>query len=363
MTRQLILAINPGSTSTKVGLFDGAVEIMSRTVRHGADVTGLSIPEQLSHREREVRALLAETGIAGEDLSAIVGRGGLLAPMTSGTYAVNPLMREDLASGRFGMHASNLGGLLAHKLGELFQVPNFIVDPVVVDELGPLARPTGMPEINRRSIFHALNQKAVAKRFAAENGSDYKELNLIIAHLGGGITVGAHAKGTVIDVNNGLDGDGPLAPERAGSIPVGQVVELCYSTRYKESEMKQKIVGRGGLFAHLGTFDAIEIEQRMADGDEQATLLYETMAYRVAQEIAKHGATLFGDVDAILLTGGIAYSTWLTELISARVGYLAPVHIYPGEDELKALAEGALRAIRQEEAVREYEGDTHGTRI
>lgn len=363
MTRQLILAINPGSTSTKVGLFDGSDEVMSRTVRHGTDVTGLSIPDQLPYREREVRNLLAEAGIAGEELSAIVGRGGLLAPMTSGTYAVNALMRADLASGRFGMHASNLGGLLAYKLGEVFQVPNFIVDPVVVDELGPLARPTGMPEINRRSIFHALNQKAVGKRFAAENGSDYKSLNLIIAHLGGGITVGAHAKGSVIDVNNGLDGDGPLAPERAGSIPVGQLVELCYSTRYKQSEMKQKIVGGGGLYAHLGTFDAIEIEQRMVDGDEQATRLYETMAYRVAQEIAKHGATLHGDVDAILLTGGIAYSTWLTEQITARVGYLAPVHVYPGEDELKALAEGVVRVIRQEEAVREYEGDTHGTRI
>ncbi|WP_396128167.1 butyrate kinase [Exiguobacterium mexicanum] len=363
MTRQLILAINPGSTSTKVGLFDGADEILSRTVRHGADVTGLSLPAAIAASRARSAGLIGRIEYRGRGVVRDRRSRRLAGPDDIGTYAVNPLMREDLARGRFGMHASNLGGLLAHKLGELFQVPNFIVDPVVVDELGPLARMTGMPEINRRSIFHALNQKAVAKRFAAENGSDYKELNLIIAHLGGGITVGAHAKGAVIDVNNGLDGDGPLAPERAGSIPVGQVVELCYSTRYKESEMKQKIVGRGGLFAHLGTFDAIEIEQRMADGDEQAVLLYETMAYRVAQEIAKHGATLRGDVDAILLTGGIAYSTWLTEQISARVGYLAPVHIYPGEDELKALAEGALRAIRHEEAVREYEGDTHGTRI
>lgn len=363
MTKRLILAINPGSTSTKVGLFDGASELLSRTVRHGADITGLSLPEQLPYREQEVRNVLEEAGIAGNELSAIVGRGGLLAPMPSGTYAVNAQMREDLTSGRFGVHASNLGGLIANKLGELFQVPNFIVDPVVVDEMHELARATGMPEINRRSIFHALNQKAVGKRFASENGSDYSQLNLIIAHLGGGITVGAHAYGKVIDVNNGLDGDGPLAPERAGSIPVGQVVELCYSTRYKEQEMKQKIVGRGGLHAHLGTFDAIEIEQRMETGDPQATLLYETMAYRVAQEIAKHGATLRGRVDAIILTGGLAYSDWLTQKIKERVDYLAAIHVYPGEDELKALAEGALRAIGKEEVVREYEGDTHGTRI
>lgn len=363
MTRQLVLAINPGSTSTKVGLFEGSDEILSKTVRHGEDVTGLSLPEQLPHREQEVRDLLIESGIAGDSLSAIVGRGGLLAPMTSGTYAVNELMREDLTSGRYGVHASNLGGLIAYKLGELFQVPNFIVDPVVVDEMHDLARATGMPEIKRRSIFHALNQKAVGKRYAAENGSDYNELNLIIAHLGGGITVGAHASGNVIDVNNGLDGDGPLAPERAGSIPVGQVVELCYSTRYNKDDMKQKIVGRGGLYAHLGTVDAIEIEDRMAAGDDQAALLYETMAYRVAQEISKHGATLSGNVDAIILTGGIAYSDWLTGKIKERVGYLAPVHIYPGEDELKALTEGALRIIRQEEAVKAYEGDTHGTRI
>ncbi|MCT4797139.1 butyrate kinase [Exiguobacterium profundum] len=363
MTKRLILAINPGSTSTKVGLFDGKEEVMTRTVRHSIDVTGLTLPEQLPHREQEVRALLEETGIAVNDLTAIVGRGGLLAPMTSGTYTVNDLMREDLTSGRFGMHASNLGGLIASKIGGAEGIPSFIVDPVVVDEMDELARKTGMPEINRRSIFHALNQKAVAKRFAAENGSDYNEMNLIVAHLGGGITVGAHAAGRVIDVNNGLDGDGPLAPERAGSIPVGQVVELCYSTRYKESEMKKKIVGQGGLFAHLGTFDAIEIEQRVESGDDEARLLYETMAYRVAQEISKHGATLCGRVDAILLTGGIAYSEWLTEKIKERVTYLAPVHVYPGEDELKALAEGALRVIEKEETARVYEGDTHGTRI
>lgn len=363
MTRQLVLAINPGSTSTKVGLFAGSEELLSKTVRHGKNVTGLSLPEQLPYREQEVQELLVEAGVAGESLSAIVGRGGLLAPMTSGTYTVNELMREDLTSGRYGVHASNLGGLIAYKLGVLFRVPSFIVDPVVVDEMHDFARPTGIPEIDRRSIFHALNQKAVGKRFASEIGSDYNELNLIIAHLGGGITVGAHASGKVIDVNNGLDGDGPIAPERAGSIPVGQVVELCYSTRYNKDEMKNKIVGRGGLFAHLGTFDAIEIEGRVTSGDDKAALLYETMAYRIAQEISKHGATLSGAVDAIILTGGIAYSDWLTTKIKERVSYLAPVYVYPGEDELKALSEGALRILRQEEAVKEYEGDTHGTRI
>jgi len=363
MTKRLILAINPGSTSTKIGLFDGKEEVLTKTVRHDASVTTQSLPDQLPYREKEVRALLQETGIAGHELSAIVGRGRLLAPMPSGTYAVNALMADDLTSGRFGMHASNLGGLIAQKLGAADGIPSFIVDPVVVDEMHDLARKTGFADLDRRSIFHALNQKAVGKRFASENGSDYNELNLIIAHLGGGITVGAHQAGRVIDVNNGLDGDGPLAPERAGSIPVGQVVELCYSTRYKESEMKRKIVGQGGLYAHLGTFDAIEVEQRIEAGDHHARLLYETMAYRVAQEIAKHGATLAGRVDAILLTGGIAYSEWLTEKIQERVAYLAPVHIYPGEDELKALAEGALRVLLQEETAKEYKGDVHGTRI
>lgn len=352
-----ILTINPGSTSTKIGIFEGTNQVFTKTLRHPAEAVGGPLPAQLEMRRHVLLEVLAEEQIDLKALTSVVGRGGLLRPLVSGTYAVNREMREDLLSGIFGVHASNLGGLLADEIARTLDIPSFIVDPVVVDELEPIARITGLPELERKSIFHALNQKAVAKRYAKEIERPYEELRLIIAHMGGGITVGAHQEGRVIDVNNGLDGEGPFSPERSGSLPVGQLVELCYSTKYKLEEMKRLVVGSGGLVAHLGTFDAIEIERRIEEGDEKAALLYDAMAYRIAKEIAGQSAVLFGQIDAIILTGGLAYSDRLTRAIEERIAHLGQVVRSPGEDELQALAEGVLRVLRGEEEVKEYGGE------
>jgi len=352
-----ILTINPGSTSTKIGIFDGTEQVFTKTLRHSAEAVGGPLSDQLNIRRQVVLDVLAQEQIDLKALTAIVGRGGLLRPLVSGTYRVNQEMREDLLNGTFGIHASNLGGLLADEIGQTLSIPAFIVDPVVVDELEPIARLTGLPELERKSIFHALNQKAVAKRYAKEIGTPYEQLRLIVAHMGGGITVGAHLNGRVIDVNNGLDGEGAFSPERSGSLPVGQLVELCYSTKYKLEEMKRLVVGSGGLVAHLGTYDAVEIERRIDDGDEKAALLYEAMAYRVAKEIAAQSAVLYGQVDAVILTGGLAYSDRLTKAIEERIAHIGSIIRIPGEDELRALAEGVIRVLRQEEQVKEYGGE------
>lgn len=352
-----ILTINPGSTSTKIGIFEGTEQLFAKTLRHPAEAVGGPLHAQLEIRRQVVLDVLAQEKIELKALTAVVGRGGLLRPLVSGTYAVNQEMREDLLSGIFGVHASNLGGLLADEIARTLSIPSFIVDPVVVDELEPIARITGLPELERKSIFHALNQKAVAKRYAKQVEMPYEEMRLIVAHMGGGITVGAHLDGRVIDVNNGLDGEGSFSPERSGSLPVGQLVELCYSTKYKLEEMKRLVVGSGGLVAHLGTFDAIEIERRIDAGDEKAALLYDAMAYRIAKEIAAQSAVLYGQIDAIILTGGLAYSDRLTSAIEERITHLGQVIRIPGEDELRALAEGVLRVLRGEEEVKEYGGE------
>ncbi|WP_214801009.1 butyrate kinase [Exiguobacterium sp. ERU656] len=352
-----ILTINPGSTSTKIGIFEGTEQLFAKTLRHPAEAVGGPLHAQLEIRRQVVLDVLAQEKIELKALTAVVGRGGLLRPLVSGTYAVNQEMREDLLSGIFGVHASNLGGLLADEIARTLSIPSFIVDPVVVDELEPIARLTGLPELERKSIFHALNQKAVAKRYAKQAEMPYEEMRLIVAHMGGGITVGAHLDGRVIDVNNGLDGEGSFSPERSGSLPVGQLVELCYSTKYKLEEMKRLVVGSGGLVAHLGTFDAIEIERRIDAGDEKAALLYDAMAYRIAKEIAAQSAVLYGQIDAIILTGGLAYSDRLTSAIEERIAHLGQVIRIPGEDELRALAEGVIRVLRGEEEVKEYGGE------
>ncbi|WP_214893063.1 butyrate kinase [Exiguobacterium sp. H66] len=352
-----ILTINPGSTSTKIGIFEGTEQLFAKTLRHPAEAVGGPLRAQLEIRRQVVLDVLAQEKIELKALTAVVGRGGLLRPLVSGTYAVNQEMREDLLSGIFGVHASNLGGLLADEIARTLSIPSFIVDPVVVDELEPIARLTGLPELERKSIFHALNQKAVAKRYAKQVEMPYEEMRLIVAHMGGGITVGAHLDGRVIDVNNGLDGEGSFSPERSGSLPVGQLVELCYSTKYKLEEMKRLVVGSGGLVAHLGTFDAIEIERRIDAGDEKAALLYDAMAYRIAKEIAAQSAVLYGQIDAIILTGGLAYSDRLTSAIEERIAHLGQVIRIPGEDELRALAEGVIRVLRGEEEVKEYGGE------
>jgi butyrate kinase len=286
------------------------------------------------------------------DFAAIVGRGGLLKPVVSGTYAVNEAMLTDLKSGEYGIHASNLGGVLANLLAKEACCPAFIVDPVVVDELTPVARLTGLPEMPRQCIFHALNQKAVAKRFAAEKGKAYEELNLIVAHLGGGISVGCHAKGQVVEVNNALNGDGPFSPERAGTVQAMQFAKMVKERSL--DDIKKLLAGKGGLVAHLGTNDAREVERRIHEGDKQAELVYDALIYQIARYIAANSVAVNGKIDYILLTGGIAYSKYLTARLIEKVQFIAPVEVLPGEDELQALAEGAYRVLTSKEQAKTY---------
>lgn len=351
-----LLIINPGSTSTKIGVYEDETKMLDETLRHSSEEIAeyTTIYEQFEFRKNVILEVLKEKDIDINSLSAIVGRGGLLKPIEGGTYKVNEVMLEDLKVGVLGQHASNLGGIIANEIARNLNIPAFIVDPVVVDELEEVARISGIPDIQRKSIFHALNQKAVAKRYANDIEKKYEEINVIVAHLGGGISVGAHKAGRVIDVNNALDGEGPFSPERSGGLPIGDLVKMCYSGKYTHDEIKKKINGKGGFVAHYNTNDARAVAQAMRDGDKKAELLLKAMAYQVAKEIGKCAAVLCGKVDAILLTGGIAYGKEITGFIRERVEFIAPVVVYPGEDELLALAQGGLRVLRGEEAAKEY---------
>jgi len=350
------LVINPGSTSTKIAVFEEERALFTETVRHSVEELRRfsRIPEQLPYRKEMVLKVLAQREIACTDLAAVVGRGGLCRPLESGTYVVDAEMEADLRSGVLGDHASNLGGLIALEIARPAGVPAYIVDPVVVDELSPLARLTGLKQIRRRSIFHALNQKAVARRAARELGRPYEELQLIVAHLGGGISVGLHQRGKVTDVNNALDGDGPFAPERAGSLPTGLLVSMCFSGKYTEAEIRRKLAGQGGLVDHIGTNDGREMEERVRAGDAEATLAIEGMAYQIAKWIGSLAVVVQGKVDAILLTGSLAHFPQLVQWITDRVRWIAEVRVYPGEDEMTALAEAVFRVIRGEETPRTY---------
>lgn len=352
-----LLIINPGSTSTKIGIYNDLTEEKSITLSHDTKELEVfpNIFSQYSFRVNAIQNFLKGEGIDIASFDAFVGRGGLLKPISSGTYAVSDALLQDLKAGLGGEHASNLGGILAFELAKAGGKPSFIADPVVVDEMEEIARLSGLPEIQRKSIFHALNQKAVGKRYAKENGLEYKELELIICHLGGGISVGAHSKGKVIDVNNALNGDGPFSPERSGGLPVGQLVDLCFSGRYNKGELHKLIAGKGGFVAYLGTNDARTVEAMIQEGDDHALLVYEAMAYQVAKEIGACATVLRGKVDAVLLTGGIAYSKRMVSMIRERIDFIGPVHVYPGEDELLALAEAGIRVLSGEEEARIYQ--------
>lgn len=351
-----ILAINPGSTSTKIAIYDNEKEVFESTLRHANEEIEKydKIIDQYDFRKEVILTALSDNGINLTKLSAVVGRGGLLKPIKGGTYAVNEQMVADLKAAQMGEHASNLGGMIAQEIAHQLNIPAFIVDPVVVDELEPVARISGMPEIARVSIFHALNQKAVARRYAKEVGKPYDELNLIVAHLGGGISVGAHEKGRVVDVNNALDGEGPFSPERTGGLPVGDLAKMCYSGKYTHADIKKMIKGKGGLVAYLGTNDGREVVKMIENGDDNAKLIFEAMAYQVAKEIGSCAAVLKGKVDAIILTGGLAYGEMLTTWIKNRVSFISDVVIYAGEDEMSALALGGLRVLRKEEEAQIY---------
>jgi butyrate kinase len=352
----LILAINPGSTSTKIALYRRGKEEYAENIPHRVEELARfnRASDQDTYRLEIIAKLLQERGYDLAEVDAFVGRGGLLKPIPGGTYKVGPAMLEDLRAGVQGDHPSNCGGLIAHALGQAYEKPAFIVDPVVVDEMLAVAKLSGMPLISRRSIFHALNQKAVAREMAARLNKTYSEINAVIAHLGGGITVGAHRHGQVIDVNNGLDGDGPYSPERSGGVPVGDLVKAAFTRGYSFADLRKLIKGHGGIVAYLGTNDVREVEKAINAGDTNARLVYEGMAYQVAKEIGALATVLFGVVDGIALTGGIAHSEMFCRWIEARVGKIAPVFRFPGEEEMRALALGALRVLDGEEAARIY---------
>lgn len=353
----LLLVINPGSTSTKIAVFEGENPLLEQTLRHSAEELSPynSVIDQYQFRKGIILDFLENKGISLAKLSAVVGRGGSLKPIVGGTYAVNDLMVSDLTSGVQGQHASSLGGIIAKEIASQLKIPAYIVDPITVDELAPEARISGLPEIERCSIWHALNQKAVVRQAAAEIGKEYHEANFVCVHLGGGISVAAHLQGQAVDVNNALNGDGPFSPERTGGLPVGELVKLCFSGNYTEGEINRKLVGQGGLVAYLGTNDGQVIQERVNAGDEKTTLVYKAMAYQIAKEIGAAATVLKGDVAAIVLSGGLAHDgTYLVPWIKERVSYIAPIKVYPGEFEMLALAQGGLRALSGVEEAKEY---------
>jgi butyrate kinase len=358
MSETLVLAVNPGSTSTKIAVFNNQNnKLFQKNLKHSAEELAPfpSITEQYEFRKNIILKELKEADIDISKIKVVVGRGGLVKPIPSGLYEVNEAMKADLKAGVLGQHASNLGGLIADDIAKTIgDAKAFIADPVVVDELHDLARITGHPEFERVSIFHALNQKAIAKLHAKSQGKDYNSLNLIVAHLGGGISVGTHEKGLVIDVNQALDGEGPFSPERSGTLPVGAVAKLCFSGKYTHDEIKKMITGKGGLVAYLGTNDAQEVENMVKDGHEKATLIYKAMAYQIAKDIGAAAVVLKGNVDGILITGGIAYDKTFVEWIRERVSFISQVYVYPGEDEMQALAFNGICYLKGEAEVKTY---------
>lgn len=358
MSREYVLAINPGSTSTKVALFKENENVIQKNLNHlPEELDGFHrIADQFEYRRDMIIDWMVSEKIAITQLKAVVGRGGLLKPMPSGTYVVTDAMIEDLKIGVQGEHASNLGGIIAKSIADQAQTHAYIVDPVAVDEFDDIARISGIPDIKRRSLVHALNIKAVAHRVAKEMKKNVNDLNMVMAHLGGGISIVPLRKGKMIDANNANE-MGPFSPERTGSLPVGDVVKMCFSGKYTLQEMKKKITGKGGMVAYLGTNDAREVEKKIVQGDEKAKLVYEAMAYQIAKEIGAMATVLQGKVDAIVLTGGLAYSKMLTASIQEKIEFIAPVVIQPGEDEMLALNEGVNRVLSGEEKAKIYENE------
>jgi butyrate kinase len=357
MLNRLILAINPGSTSTKFSLFEEEKLIFEKTLRHSAEELKdfEKITDQFHFRMKLIMSELSERNIDPGRIAAVVGRGGLVRPIESGIYEVNQKMKDDLKNGLSGQHASNLGGLIADEIASsLSHATAFIVDPVVVDELQLVARISGHPEIERKSIFHALNQKAVARIYATSRNREYEDLNLIVAHMGGGISVGAHKKGKVIDVNNALNGDGPFSPERSGGLPSGQLVDLCFSGRFSHEELVAMITGKGGMMAYLGTNSFMEVCKMAENGDPEAVLISKAASYQIGKEIGAMAAVLDGKVDAIILTGGMAYQDSNINNIRAMVSFIAEVVVSPGEDELKSLAFNGLLALDGKIEIKTY---------
>jgi butyrate kinase len=350
-----ILAINPGSTSTKIGYFENEKPVFTESVPHpGEELKKFQkILDQKDFRLGNIQSVLDRHKIDIKNLSAVVGRGGLLRPLESGTYEISEKMLSDLAEAKRGEHASNLGGAIADLLAKKAGVKAYIVDPVSVDELEPIARISGTPDIERESLTHALNTKAVCQRYSKETKKPYSSLNLIVAHLGSGISVTAHKNGRMIDVVNPKE-EGPFAMDRCGGIPAVSLVKLCFSGKYGEKELKKRLFGDGGFYAYLGTKDLKEVKNTISGGNEKAKLLFDAMIYQTAKEIGSMATVLKGKVDAVLLTGGMANDRELAQKLEERVKFIAPVKVYPGEDELQALVEGTLRVLRKEEKAKIY---------
>lgn len=353
-----LLIINPGSTSTKVAIFQDKECVFKKNIKHSAEEIAPfeRIADQYHFRKDVILNELKEAGMEINDVDMVVGRGGLLKPLTSGIYEVNEAMIRDLVNSPVGEHACNLGGLIADDIAKSIGVKAYIADPVIVDEMDDIARFSGHPAFPRLSVFHALNQKTIARQHAAIVGKKYEELNLIGIHLGGGISVAAHKKGRVVDVNNALNGEGPFTPERSGTLPSGPLMNACFSGKYTHKEMDLMLKGQGGYVAYLGTNDALEVENRVKAGDKEAELVYRAMAYQVAKEVGGLAASAFSmDVDAIFVTGGVAYDKAFCKLLDNHLNKIAPVCVYPGEDEMMALTLNGLMVLNKEVEAKIYE--------
>ena len=350
MSEELILVINPGSTSTKVAVFGEYKEFFKTNISHSAEKLKeyKSIVDQYIFRKDAIIKIMNENNVNFDSIKCIAARGGLLKPGPSGVYAVNEKMVSDLKNCKYGEHASNLGAIIAYDLSKDYNIPAFIADPVTVDEMDKLAKFTGLKGLERRSIFHALNQKYIARKFSKENNKKYEDLNLIVVHMGGGISIGVHKNGRVIDVNNALNGDGPYSPERAGTLPTLSLAGICFSNKYTKSEMLKNLAGKGGFVSHLGTNDAKEVENSSLNGDSKAKLIIDGMIYQISKGIGEASTVLGGKVDAIIFTGGIAKSEFITSEIKSYVDYIAPIFVYPGENEMEALSENVFRVLKGE---------------
>jgi len=355
--RNLILAINPGSTSTKIAIYEENNKLFVKNIKHSTEELARfeKITDQYEFRKNLILNEIIEAGFDINEICIVIGRGGLLKPITSGVWIVNQAMLDDLQASRYGQHASNLGAIIAHNIAtSIAGAEAIIADPVVVDELDDIARVSGHPLMPRKSIFHALNQKAIARRYAKEINSKYEDLNLIVVHLGGGISVGVHRKGLVVDVNQALDGDGAFSPERSGSLPVNEVINICFGGKYSEAEIRKMVCGAGGYVAYLGTNDALVVETKAKEGDRQCAFYQSAMVYQVAKDTGAAATVLKGDVDAILITGGIAYSKPFIAELTERISFIAPVKVYAGEDEMGALAANATMYLKKEIMPNEY---------
>ncbi len=353
-----ILTINPGSTSTKIAVFEEETQVFKKTLKHSTEELALfeKIADQYPFRKEVILRELKEAGVDLSDVACVVGRGGLLKPLISGVYGVNEAMVKDLFNSPVGEHACNLGGLIAKDIAKEIGVNAYVADPVVVDEMEEVARFSGHPAFPRLSVFHALNQKIIARQLAKDLGKKYEDLNLIGVHLGGGISCGAHKKGRVVDVNNALNGEGPFTPERSGTLPAGLLVDACFSGKYTKKEIGLMLKGKGGFVAYLGTNDALEVENAVKAGNKEWELVYRAMAYQIAKEVGGLAASALSmDVDAIYITGGMAYDKTFCGILKDHFGKIAPVYVYPGEDEMKALALNGLMVLNHEVEAKVYQ--------